>query len=206
MGSVVHFLEAPLSRVLSSLSDDWELRATGIALTEALPLMLPFEAPWTRLLAAECGGWTALINNFLHGGDSTAPSPALSRRLGVRCVVASCVPTYGPGHSQTQLELFGPTGQPPLLYVRSISATATDGRWTWFSSGDPLEFEQADRYSARRIRDRFDRPLLLEYLTALGIPADRDASYGTATLAQQQVDFRRREMSLREARSEFSKR
>lgn len=204
MGCVVQYLEAPLARVLKALPGDWDVKETGAGLSEALSLMLPFEAPWTRLLAAKCGEWTALINNFLNGGDSTAPAPGASRILGVRCVVASCVPSYGPGHSQTQLQIFGPAGHAPLMNVRSISATATDGRWEWISSGDILTFEKADRYAARRIRDRFDRSLLLEYLSALGIPADSDGSYGPATLLQQKVDFPRREMSLQEARTLFA--
>jgi hypothetical protein len=78
MGAVVHYVEAPIARVSAALPGDWEAHETAGGLPDALPLMLPFEAPWTRLLAAQCGGWTALTNNALNGGDSTAPGPALS--------------------------------------------------------------------------------------------------------------------------------
>jgi hypothetical protein len=86
---------------------------------------------------------------------------------------------------------------------RTLAATATDGRWEWDSSGDPFPFEDLDRYEARRIRDRFDRPLLLRYLTALGIPADFDSSYGDGVLIQQHVTWPRRSVSLDEARREL---
>ncbi|GAB3406404.1 hypothetical protein [Flindersiella endophytica] len=48
----------------------------------------------------------------------------------------------------------GPSGEPPLMYIRSISATATDGRWQWDASGEVLDFEAVGRYQARRISDR----------------------------------------------------
>lgn len=96
--------------------------------------MVPFQAPWTRMPTAQVGRWTALTNNFINGGDGTAPGPAVMHELGVRCVVAAHVPRYGPGHAQTQLEVMGPGGEPPLMYIRSLSATATDGRWEWKST------------------------------------------------------------------------
>ena len=81
------------------------------------------------------------------------------------------------------------------MYIRSISATATDGRWQWYESGEPLPFEDTERYGARIKRNRFDRAMLLTYLTALGIPVD-DVAYGTATLHQAQVSWSTREVSL----------
>ena len=121
----------------------------------------------------------------------------------MQCVVASAVPRYGPGHEQTQLEVLGPTGEPPLMYLRSLSATATDGRWEWYESGTPFAFEQRDRYSARRKRDRFDRELLLEYLERLGIPARDDTAYGAATLLRNRNAFARRTMTFEEAQADF---
>ncbi|MGO4601588.1 hypothetical protein [Terrabacter sp. 2YAF2] len=89
------------------------------------------------------------------------------------------------------------------MYVRSLSATATDGRWEWHESGVPFPFEQTQRYSARLERERFDRALLMDYLSALGIPVE-DAAYGPATLHQQTVTWARREVSLAEARADFT--
>lgn len=207
MGGVVHFLEATPEAVLEAIRrgpGSWKQTRTGERLDAALPTMLPFQAPWTRLLVAACGEWTAVVNNSLHGGDSTAPGPMLSHAMGVRCAIAGRSPRYGPGHEQTQFELLGPSGEPPLMYIRSISATATDGRWEWFVSGDPLAFEHAERYFARRIKDRFDRDLLLTYLQALGIPADNDDAYGPATLLQRRFAGRGRVQTLDEARADYA--
>lgn len=203
LGAVVQYLDATLDAVTAALADQFDARPTGRRLVDALPMMLPFQAPWSRLLLAPCGRWTTLVNNFLNGGDGTAPGPALSRGLGVICVVASRVPRYGSGHEQTQLEVLGPQGEPPLMYLRSLSATASDGRWEWFESGRPFPFEQPDRYIARRKRDRFDRQLLLDYLHALGIPAGSDEAYGEAVLLQQTASYQCRHVSLEEARAEF---
>jgi hypothetical protein len=156
-----------------------------VPLVEALPRLLPLEAPWTRALVAPCARWTAVLTNGPHGGDSTAPGPGVMHRLGgTTCVVASCVPRHGPGHEQVQLEVMGPDGEPPLMYRRVLSATATDGRWEWHDDGEPYAFEDVAAYTARRMRDRLDRERLLDLLEGLGIPARDDGAYGVATLLQ----------------------
>lgn len=175
--------------------------SASVAFPEVLLDLTPFEAPWTRELVMACGDrWSAYLNNFVNGGDPTAAGPALARRLGVRCVTATNAPRYGPGHQSTQLVVQGPAGEPPLMYERTIAAHAEDGRWSWSESGRPFEFEDTDRYAARRIRDRFDRPLLVQYLAALGIPAGDDESYGRGVIIQQVVDWPRRQETLDEAR------
>jgi hypothetical protein len=90
------------------------------------------------------------------------------------------------------------------MYVRSLSATATDGRWEWYESGTPFAFEETQRYVKRLRRERFDRPLLLRYLSALDIPVE-DKAYGSATLHQMQVSWSSREVTLEEARSDFGR-
>lgn len=205
LGAVVQFVRAPAAGVADSLAPRFSVGREGGPLEDALGLLLPLESPWSRLLLAPCADWTALVNNGLYGGDPTAPGPAVSRALGVECVVASAVPRYGPGHEQTQLEVFGPGGEPPLMYVRSLSATATDGRWEWHESGTPFEFEDTGRYTARRKRDRFDRELLLDYLEHLGIPARDDTACGSARLLQEEATYERRSMTLDEARADFAR-
>lgn len=82
------------------------------------------------------------------------------------------------------------------MYIRSLSASAPDGRWEWYESGPPFEFEQRERYAARRKRDRFDRELLLQYLECPGIPALDDMSYRPPSLLQHRRQFDRRTMVL----------
>jgi hypothetical protein len=207
LGLSVQFVDAPETQVTAALHDLFSpvvSTPTGRRFPEALEAMLPFQAPWTRTLTSRVGRWTALTNNSVTGGDSTAPGPAIADRLGARCVVATHAPPFGPGHAQTQLEVVGPEGEPPLMTIRSISATATDGRWEWFESGEPFAFEETERYTGRHQRDRFDRPTLLRYLAELGIPVAGDA-YGPATLHQQQVTWPSREVTLDEERRLFGR-
>jgi hypothetical protein len=206
LGLSVQFLSAPETDVIAALPGELAnivSTATRSNFPEALDALLPFQAPWTRMLTAQAGRWTALANNAVHGGDGTAPGPAVMHRLGVRCVIATHAPHYGPGHAQTQLEVLGPDGEPPLMHIRSLSATATDGRWEWHESGAPFGFEETERYHERLRRNRFDRQMLLSYLFALGIPDD-DEAYGPATLHQVQAPWNSREVTFEEARADFA--
>lgn len=202
----LQFVAAKEPAVIGALPEMMQnhgLTETGLPFPKALPAILPFQAPWTRILIASVGDWTVLVNNSINGGDGTAPGPAIMDRLGVRGVVATHAPRHGPGHAQTQLEVFGPDGEEPLMYRRTISASATDGRWEWHQSGTPFPFEETDRYLARVKRERFDRPMLLRYLRALGIPTD-DNAYGKATLLQMRTTWSSREVTLEETRALFT--
>ncbi|WBB67009.1 hypothetical protein [Micromonospora sp. WMMD812] len=172
---------------------------------EVLENLVPFEAPWARELVMRCGNWTAYLNNFVNGGDLTGIGPAIARDLDVRCVVAEHSPRHGPGHEGTQLWVMGPQGEPPLIYERTLSAVAADGRWKWYESGCPLPFEDLSRYTARRIRDRLDRALLTRYLQELGIPAEDDDAYGHGVVVQQLVRWPRRTVSLADANRELNR-
>jgi hypothetical protein len=208
IGWSVQYIQASLDLVLNAV---WEVHR-DVPLTvspprpypEVLMQLVPFEAPWTRELVIPCNGWTAYLNNFVNGGDPTAIGPAVARELGVRCVVAEHTPHYGPGHEGTQFAVIGPQGEPPLMYERAVSAVATDGQWQWVNEGRPLSFEEVPRYTARRIRHRLDRPLLIRYLRELGIPTDDDNAYGSGVVVQQVVKWPRRTVSLAEASKELN--
>jgi hypothetical protein len=206
----VQYLDIPVGALVEAvrdvrLADGGVKVAQARAYPDVLLDLPPFEAPWTRELLMPCGDrWTAYLNNFVNGGDPTAIGPAMARRLNARCVVAVHTPRYGPGHQSTQLLVQGPDGEPPLMYERTLNASATDGRWKWDDSGRPFDFEDVSRYTARRIRDRLDRSLLLRYLTALGIPAGDDDAYGPGVIIQQVVQWRRRTETLEDARRHLS--
>jgi hypothetical protein len=207
VGWSVQYLDAQVDEVRAAVEE--ARRGTPITVFPAkqYPDVLfdlpPFEAPWTRELLLECGDWTAYLNNFVNGGDSNAIGPAVARRMNIRCVVAEHTPRYGPGHAGTQLRVSGPAGEPPMFYERALSAVATDGRWQWYASGSPFPFEDLNRYTARRIRDRLDRELLVHYLQELGIDADRDTEYGLGVIVQQDVAWSRRTVSFEAARAEL---
>lgn len=88
----LQFVAAKEPAVIGALPEMMQnhgLTETGLPFPKALPAILPFQAPWTRILIASVGDWTVLVNNSINGGDGTAPGPAIMDRLGVRTVVAT---------------------------------------------------------------------------------------------------------------------
>lgn len=210
IGSTIAFIEAPLRTVHSELTSSRQRVAKDgvtietsdvLPLAEALVWLDPMQAPWTTEVLVGCDFGTAYLNNGLGGGDPTAGAPALARGLDARLVTAMHIAPYGPGHAATQLWLHGPGGEPPLMDVRTIAATATDGRWQWHEEGEVQPWEQSDRYSARVTRTRLDRPLLVTYLAALGIRVDEPDFFHEARAVRQLVPWRVRSQSAAQFRA-----
>ena len=171
LGWAVGFVEAGLAEVIDNLTS-WRRRLRqDISVTpntapypECLRLLDPLQSPWTQELLVEMDGWTAYLNNDLNGGDPFPASSRVSEHLGTRCVVAVHQPRTSSGHASTQLQVLGPEGEPPLMYIRTLAAHAEDGRWSWETSGTPLPFEDFSSYGARLVRNRLTRALLVRYL------------------------------------------
>ena len=204
-GVTTGFLRASFVDVLGHLTG-WR-RSLGqtvseqqIGFSDLVAALEPFEAPWTREALFDCGEWTAYMNNARSGGDPSAAAPYLATSLGIECFTATHAPRHGPGHAQTSLQIFGPTGLPPLMGVRTITAHSEDGRWTWDLYGQEQSFERVDRYRDRMIRKRFDRQLLMEYLAAVGIRADDEDFYGQGALVVQIADYKRVQLTAQEVR------
>ena len=206
VGCTAAFIDRTADEVrteIESLRGRTQLQVTGpIDFEEALVRLDPMEAPWTSEVVADCGGWTCYANNGLNGGDPTAIAPAVALRMSATCITAVHMPPYGPGHASTQLWLQGPGGEPPLMYIRTLAAHCEDGRWSWHESGEIQPFEEPHRYTARLKRTRLDRPLLIEYLSALTIDVDNDSFFGPAWLMHQKVDWRTRRQSAAQFRTE----
>jgi hypothetical protein len=182
IGQSIAFVELTLDKTLEHYkgwATNWDaapsFRELGDApVIDLLRALLPLEMPYRRrVLVGTAGGWTAILDNSRGGGDPFPPASYLSGSASVRGIVAGHTPPEQSPHPATQFHLFGPTGEPPLMYVRTIDAGIFDeGRWRFDTWGTPQPFEDMERYNARLVRDRFDRTLLLEYLAALDIHAD----------------------------------
>lgn len=84
------------------------------------------------------------------------------------------------------LELYGPEPTHFLNHIRSISLTEDDGRWRFDTDGTVQPFEDTERYSARKVVDRFTESMLVEYCSALGLQSFDPAFYrpGDAVLVE----------------------
>lgn len=51
---------------------------------------------------------------------------------------------------------------------RVLQALRSDTRWEFYSDGPPLPFERLEYYRRRRVTERLNREIILEYLLALG--------------------------------------
>jgi hypothetical protein len=211
LGQTVGFVELELAGTIEAYrawTRGWQpprpsfnqVRETNLA--DQLPRLLPLEMPYTRrLLVAHGQRWTAIFDNSRGGGDPYPAVAELSRIAGTRGVLAGHIPQEQYTYPVTQFHLFGSEGD----YVRTIDCGVFDsGRWSFDARGTEQPFEERAAYSARRVRDRFTRPMLLRYLSALGIDADTMSTYGPAVLVQARFVRVSWRATLDEARAEAS--
>lgn len=57
---------------------------------------------------------------------------------------------------------------------RIVRAMKDAPRWEFYASGEPLPFEVQSSYSARLVRDRFQRGALIDYLEKWGAPVRQE--------------------------------
>jgi hypothetical protein len=169
-------------------------------LIDQLQRLLPLEMPYTRrLLVAHGQRWTAIFDNSRGGGDPYPAVAELTRIAGTRGVLAGHTPPDQYPYPATQLHLFDSGGG----YVRTIDCGIFDSeRWSFEANGMEQPFEELETYSSRRVPDRFTRPMLLRYLSALGIEADTTSAYGPSVLVQARFVWVSSRATLDEARAE----
>lgn len=146
------------------------------SLAQAAASLAP-SVPLSRYAAIPIGAWTLILSNGPSGTDvGLLPSQA-AREMGCRALRVVCVEDGEHRFPARVLEVFGPEGSPPLLFVRSIVAAKDGARWVFETSGEPLAFERVQEYKRRRKTDRFTCELLYEYLRALGVPLDTEPAW-----------------------------
>ncbi|MFI9811387.1 hypothetical protein [Saccharothrix variisporea] len=161
--------------VRGSLAD--QLRALNPLLSGARP----------RELLVPAGKWVAYFDCFARDTDAASVCSVLADRLGVRAlkvhraadVIRCAGMESGVG---VQFHLWGPGGEKPLGYIRTLEAVHDGNRWVFDQSGDPLAFEETEHYSKRRVKDRFTVEMLDRYCAALGIRLADPAFYGRTGL------------------------
>jgi hypothetical protein len=154
---------------------------------EALLSLPPLVSPilWRELLVATTGPWTAYFNCAVDGTDAASAIAVLSERLGCQGLVVTCQP-HLPARDRMGAVMFtleDPSVDGSVGPRRSIAAIYDGDRWRFDTDGEPLPFEERDRYAARRLRDRFTSDMLERYCRALGVDAFNGRFYrGPAVL------------------------
>jgi hypothetical protein len=184
--SAIGFIELPLDQAARVLTD-WrfdqgrqpEWRPVGGTLPEQVLTLAPLVTglpPRELLVGLAEPSWTAYFDCGLPGPDPVGVVGRLTRVAKCHGVVVRTIPhTVGtelesPGRSgAVQFVLLGPLPTETMNYVRSISATYDGSRWMFATDGTPQMFEDAERYKARRIRDRLTSQMVADYCAALGL-------------------------------------
>lgn len=141
-------------------------------LDSALEGLLPIIPSSTRHLFFPCrNGWTILFENGFQGTDNT-PVCMLAKSMPsvtIRVVENSILSTF---HYPATIWSVYDGDQWPK---RHVAAMDDGGQWVFPQVGEPLPFEDLEKYKTRRIRDRFTPTLLRQYLAEFSaFPYDLD--------------------------------
>jgi hypothetical protein len=178
-------IQAPMPLLVSTL-EKWH-SSVGItyartevcsSLSGAFESLLPLShSKMRRLFVATRSDWVACFQNGIQGSDPFPAMSYLAQQMSVLAMRVCCTPE-GARYPATVWELYGPEahgGLSPLGYRRVIAAGIFDDeRWVFEESGERFPFEEVDRYTLRRKRDRFTPDMLRRYLNHFGIELFRD--------------------------------
>lgn len=135
-------------------------------LRSVLGSLLPLTTMVLRraLFVPTASAWTAYFENGYPQTDPASVMPVLAERLPCRALRVLGEPhTYkdrAGRYGAVGFELFAPR-------YRAVTLVNDGGRWDFHASGEPLPFEDIERYGERRKTDRFDFALLRRYLSEL---------------------------------------
>jgi hypothetical protein len=172
-------IQAPLERVLAEFQS-WhksigiEYTRTDItsSLADAFTSLLPLShSKMRRLFLATHSDWVACFQNGIAGSDPFPAMHYLARKMGVLGMRVCCTPDNAL-YPATIWEVYADESlgsETSLGYRRVLSAANDGGRWTFDESGERFPFEQTERYTLRRKRDRFSREMLRDYLRHFGV-------------------------------------
>lgn len=184
------FIHAPVETVLDTRlkvyvdhgTKDCSLRDLNQSLETCFRALEPLSFQNTKEMYLSTNfGWTAFFRNGTRGSDPALPMRQLSKALGV-CAMRICISPASSTFPSVIWEVYDTqkNGANAYGYRRSIACANDGGRWVFEARGDPFPFEELDRYTARKIRDRFPEALLWKYLRKLDIPhiSDNDFLFG----------------------------
>lgn len=191
-------------------------KQVSVDLKSVLQSLLPLTSIEARryLFVPTTSSWTAYFDNGWRGTDCSSLSyfVTLIKSRGLRIAAVPNTKTNKSGHGRYGaliFELYGPEETAQLNYLRTIALVNDGGKWVFQQSGHPLPFEEAESYTAPKIRDRFTLDLLSNYLKTLGLtPFEEDfylPSNSSAILVEKNGPFLKgvKEYTLEQARQNF---
>lgn len=172
-------IRAPLDRVLvefqnwhTSIGIEYARTEISSSLGDSFESLLPLShSKMRRLFIATSSDWVVCFQNGIQGSDPAPAMSYLARRMRTLAMRVCCTADAA-RYPAVIWELYAPEslgGKLPLGYRRSIATTNDGGHWTFEESGERFPFEQVERYTESRKRDRFTREMLRDYLKEFGI-------------------------------------
>ena len=160
-----------LDAVERQLSKWWK---TGIETCQGesslAPLILPKEynpdSDMVALFELESPSPAILIESNLTDGYRSL-SHMLARTLPTETF--AIVRSEPAGRDEWPIEEFGLINESQGGYVRHVWAALDTSGWKFGNTGELREFEDPDCYKKRRIRDRFTRDQIVQFLDWLGV-------------------------------------
>jgi hypothetical protein len=162
-----------------------------LPLADALRQLEPLDMASQRVLFLSTKGrWTACFDNGATGGNPATFVGELAERVRCRGIACGSIPdtltrrdagkpgTWG----AVKFTLFGAEKRDFLNVERSVSVMNDVRGWEFKTIGKVQDFEQVERYGAKRIADRFTPEMLAEYCRALGISLFDEHFYGGSGL------------------------
>jgi hypothetical protein len=188
------FLEAPVDAISSAylrwqrtILQSVKVSRIDLPLADALRQLEPLDTGSQRVLFLSTKArWTACFDNGVKGGNPSTFVGELAVQMRCRGVACGCIPNTltrrdakKPGTwGAVKFTLFAPEKRDFLNVERSVSVVNDVRGWDFHSIGTVQDFEQAERYAARNIADRFTPEMLEEYGRALGINLFDEDFYG----------------------------
>lgn len=145
------------------------MRRESKSLETCFDTLLPLNTRTSRWVFIETkSNWCAYIENFWRGTDPTPIAPLAGLRLkcrGIRCTNSP----YGSSPAVIFEVYKSSWSNDGGNTERAVWAMKDGGGWEFDCIGEPYGFEQVERYSAKRKRDRFTSEMLEQYLKEFGI-------------------------------------
>jgi hypothetical protein len=213
------FLRVPFPEIVDDYSA-WirknypssSLEPLSLTFREALGRMAPLAAPTSKdLLIGLSNGWTAVFSNSLGGDEGSSVASYWSRQRGCQSLAVVCAPDKKDKIKQgattkyrsMQIQFFSgqeAVGDSPR---RTLIASNDGDRWVFVNQGEPLLFENVERYASKAVRNRVTPADVAGFCEHFGLSLSEDSVYTGPTLliTLRDPDDVRRSLSYSEAQA-----